>query len=125
MVDTKILLDDAIVEAISNLDDLEPGSAERASAVAELDKLYRLKIEETKVDKEYEEKWHNRAENQAVFEEDVKARKIDWALRVVAIATPLVFSAVQMHKVFKFEETGTITSAASRWTINGLPKLWK
>lgn len=125
MVEIKNLLDDAIVEAIQNLENLEPGSAERASAVAELDKLYRLKIEETKVDKEYEEKWHNRVENQVVFEEDVKSRKIDHVLRIVGIATPLIFSAVQMHKVFKFEETGTITSAASRWTLNGLPKLWK
>lgn len=125
MVDTKDLLDDAIVTAIENLDKLEVGSEERASAVEELSKLYKLKNEETKIDKEYEEKWHERVEKQVVFEEECKSKRIDWVLRTIGIGAPLIFSAYQMHKVFKFEETGTITSAASRWTINGLPKLWK
>ena len=125
MVDTKDLLDDAIVTAIENLDGLAPGSDERASAVEELNKLYKLKLEETKTEKEYEEKWHQRVMQNENFEEDVKARRVDWVLRGIGIGVPLIFTTYQMHKVLKFEKDGVITSAVSRWTINGLPKLWK
>lgn len=118
MSETKNLLEREIESQIQNLSVMESGSQEKASAVEDLTKLYKLKIEETKIDKEYEEKWHNRAENQVAFEEDSKYKKLRLVLDAVGITAPLVFYGVWMSKGLKFEETGAFTSSTFRGLIS-------
>lgn len=117
MVETKELLEKEIESQIIGLSTMESGSQEKASAVDDVAKLYKLKLEEVKIDKEYEEKWCNRQENQVVFEEENKLKKVRVVLDVVGIAAPLIFYGVWMGRGFKFEETGAFTSTTFRGLI--------
>lgn len=49
-------LDDAILNSILDIDTLTSGSKERTAAVEDLNKLYRLRLEEEKTEKEYKDK---------------------------------------------------------------------
>lgn len=112
---TKSLLDEAIDAAKLNLDISEPGSEGRKEAVNELEKLYKLKLEETKTNLEFEEKWHRRVMDSEAFEEQVKARKIDNILRAAGIGLPIGVSLIFTVWGFKFEEEGTFTSDTFKW----------
>ena len=56
MSDIKTLLDGELAVEIENLSVMENGSPEKASAVKQIDTLYRLKIEDYKLEREYAEK---------------------------------------------------------------------
>lgn len=118
MVETKDLLEKEIESQIQSLSTMESGSQEKASAVDDVAKLYKLKLEEAKLDKEYEEKWHNRAENQVVFEDESRLKKLRLVLDAAGIAAPLIFYGVWMGRGLKFEETGAFTSSTFRGLIN-------
>lgn len=139
----KDLLDRQIVTEIENLDSLESGSKEKSAAVEDLAKLYKLKIEEFKADWEVDDKISRRdAEREAreqeqenheeemsrqttlensKLEEAKKDRVIRIIIAGVELTVPLIFYGIWMHKGFKFEETGTITSS----TFRGLTKFFR
>lgn len=143
----KDLLSEEIKTQIQNLSKLNPGSAEKSKAVDDLATLYKLKIDETKMELDLDEKQvrremdrENRLKNDALKEqqlkdeksvrerdelirkeqltEQVKDRYIRLGIAVAEIILPLIFYSKWMKKGFKFEETGTFTSTTFRGLFN-------
>jgi len=98
------LLGEEIKTEIRNLSTLEEGSKEKSTAIEDLAKLYRLRIEETK--------------NEWDFNEKVKDRYFRLGVEAAAIILPLIFYGIWMRRGFKFEETGTFTSTTFRSLFN-------
>ena len=123
------MLDEVIEAQISGLGSMTFGSSEREKAVSDLAELYRLKIEEVKGDREYEEKLR-RLENEEVDQsrerdlkyaqlaEQAKERYFKYGLAAAETLATLLFYGRWMKKGFKFEETGTFTSATFKGLIN-------
>ena len=123
------LLGEEIKSQIESLSSLETGSKEQSEAVDNLAKLYRLRIEDNKNNWEYSEKFDRRemedeAQNRDEqfkknqLEEQVKDRYLRFGVNIAEVILPLIFYASWMKKGFKFEETGTFTSATFRVLFN-------
>lgn len=116
------LLEEEIKAEIRDLSTLEPGSKEKSTAIEDLAKLYKLRIEETKNEWDFTEKYESRnsdiqfKKNQ--LEEQVKDRYFKFGVEVASIILPLIFYAAWMKRGFKFEETGTYTSTTFRSLFN-------
>jgi len=116
------LLEEEIKREIRDLSTLEPGSKEKSTAIEDLAKLYRLRIEETRNEWDFNEKYESRdsdiqfKKNQ--LEEQVKDRYFRLGVEAAGIILPLIFYAVWMKRGFKFEETGTYTSTTFRGLFN-------
>ena len=143
----KDLLSEEIKTQIQYLSKLDPGSAEKSKAVDDLATLYKLKIDETKMELDFDEKQarrkmdkENRLKDDALKEqqlkdensvrerdelirkeqlaEQVKDRYIRLGIAAAEIILPLIFYSKWMKKGFKFEETGTFTSTTFRGLFN-------
>ena len=110
----KELLDERIKTDIEGLTVMEPGSEEKEREVENLTKLYKLRIEEDKSERE--------------SEDACKSTIVD-AVKIGAEVGLALFNAAfvgyWMCKTFKFEETGSITSGAGRGVFNKILKLIK
>lgn len=114
----KTMLEEEIRNEIENLSFLSAGSEEHTTAVENLAKLYRLKLDEDKTSMEYLEKTQNCESDKgfkcAQLEEAVKDRYVRIGIAVAELVLPLMFYAVWMRRGFKFEENGTYTSTTFR-----------
>lgn len=140
-------LEEEIQTEIEDLSNFETGSKEKAAAIDDLVKLYKLKIEEDKgerdsIDKENERNLtaqeHDREATlkESQFEhstgldysesklkkdqlsEQIKDRYFRVALEVAGIIIPLIFYATWMRKGFEFEKEGTFTSTTFKGLFN-------
>lgn len=111
---TKELLDERIKTDIEGLSVLEPGSEQKATEVENLTKLYKLRIDEDKSERESEDTQKKSAIDKAKIVSEVGLGGLN-----------LVVVCYWMCKTFKFEETGSITSAAGRGVFNKILKLIK
>lgn len=123
--DIRDLLEEEIKSEINDLSNLTSGSKEKSTAIDDLVKLYRLKIEETKTELESMEKREESEERgleyifkKAQFGEQVKDRYFKIGIEVAGLILPLIFYGAWMRKGFKFEETGTYTSTTFRGLFN-------
>lgn len=123
------MLDDAIIQALEDLEDLEKGSENYAKAVENVVKLYKLRLEEAKSKHEAEQQLAaaereaaNREREAQLKErqlaEQVKDRYFKLGVDTAGILLPLAFYAVWMRRGFKFEESGTFTSTTFRGLFN-------
>ncbi len=116
------LLEEEIKAEIRDLSTLEPGSKEKSTAIEDLAKLYKLRIEETKNEWDFNEKYESRDSDMQFkknqLEEQVKDRYFRFGVEVASIILPLIFYAAWMKRGFKFEETGTYTSTTFRSLFN-------
>jgi len=116
------LLEEEIKTEIRDLSTLEPGSKEKSTAIEDLAKLYRLRIEETRNEWDFNEKYESRDSDMQFkknqLEEQVKDRYFRLGVEVASIILPLIFYGIWMRKGFKFEETGTFTSTTFRGLFN-------
>jgi hypothetical protein len=110
MVETKAkeLLEKEVETQIGNLSHIAPGSEEMTTAVENVNKLYKLKIEDERLREEAKDKW------------------IKLGGDMAKLGAVLMFYGTWMRKGFKFEEVGSITSSTFRSLIGNfkLPKLW-
>ena len=111
MDQTKELLTRQIDTEIQNLATMEAGSEEKTATIDGLTKLYKLRIEETKNEKELKAQ---EAERDILKKDKIVGR----VLEGVGIGLPLVFSWIWMKKGFKFETEGTYTSQTFRTLWN-------
>lgn len=125
----KELLSEEIAEEIQALSTLEAGSKEKSTAIDDLTKLYKLRIEESKSEWEADEKYNRRVmEDEANTRDDelkqiqiaeqVKDRYFRLGIAAAELMIPLMFYGIWMKKGFKFEETGTYTSTTFRGLFN-------
>jgi len=118
----KDLLAEEIKEEIRNLSDLNPGSEEKSKAIDDVAKLYKLRIEETKAEWDFQAKYESMErddemkKNQLV--QEVRNRYFRVGIDVAGVVLPLIFYAVWMQRGFKFEETGAYTSTTFRGLFN-------
>jgi len=116
------LLEEEIKAEIRDLSTLEPGSKEKSTAIEDLAKLYKLRIEETKNEWDFSEKYDAREGDIQLkkdqLEEQVKDRYFRLGVEAAGIILPLIFYAIWMKRGFKFEETGTYTSTTFRGLFN-------
>ena len=94
--DLSDLLEKEIKTEIQNLSILETGSKEKSTAIDDLTKLYKLRIEE----------------------ESRKDRFLRVGVEAAGIILPLIFYGIWLRRGFKFEETGTFTSTTFRNLFN-------
>lgn len=125
----KELLSEEIAEEIQALSTLEAGSKEKSTAIDDLTKLYKLRIEENKSEWEADEKYNRRVMEdesntrddelkQIQIAEQVKDRYFRLGIAAAELMIPLMFYGIWMKKGFKFEETGTYTSTTFRGLFN-------
>ncbi|MCD7860970.1 MAG: hypothetical protein LUG25_03555 [Oscillospiraceae bacterium] len=125
MNESKDMLEEAIERSFEDLKNLDAGSEERKTAVEDLAKLYRLKIDENKADDEVALKETEQDLARQTKDDDRKEQRREHWVRVgIAggeIILPLAFYAFWLQSGFKFEETGVFTSP----TFKGLTKWFK
>lgn len=118
MNEIKELLEKEIVACIKDLSLLTVGSKEKSSAVEDLATLYKLRIEETKIELETSEKIEARKSDDRIrmfqLDKEVIDRYLRLGIDVANVVAPMMFYAVWMDRGFKFEETGTFTSNTFR-----------
>ena len=116
------LLGEEIKTEIQKLSSLESGSKEKSTAIEDLATLYRLRIEETKNELDFDEKYDSRVSDQLLkkeqLDEQVKDRYFRLGVEAASILLPMMFYAVWMRRGFRFEETGTYTSTTFRGLFN-------
>lgn len=129
-------LEDEILGEFEDLKNLESGSKEQQMVIENVTKLYRLGLEQSKTDTEWDEIC-NRRETEAKREADelsererdeqfrreqlseqAKDRYFRLGVEVAGILLPIMFYATWMKRGFKFEETGTYTSTTFRGLFN-------
>lgn len=93
---------------------MEDGTEEKNRAIDGLNKLYRLRSDEIKDERDFAAE-EARRKSQGLMD---RARLV---VEVAGIVVPVVFYGVWMNRGFKFEETGTYTSK----TFMGLTKFFK
>lgn len=105
------------------------GTDERKQMVNDLDKLYRLYLEDIKTECDITDSGDRFIADQKQRELDNEYRKVQWSvdrkdkiIRYVldgaAIVVPASVSIFMLLQGFKFEETGTVTSKFFQWIIN-------
>ena len=133
----KVLLDKTIKSDILEIGKMDIGSEERKCAIEDLVKIYKLRIDETKNDKDICERREARImemderrearfmerdtksrDKQEDLRELVKDRYFRVGIAVAEIGLPLVFYAVWMKRGFEFEESGAYTSTTFRGLFN-------
>lgn len=125
----KDLLNEEIAMEIQNLSEFKAGSDEKSSAIDDLTKLYKLRIEENKSEWDADENYDRRVMEgeantkddelkQKQLEEQVKERYFRVGVAAAELMVPLIFYGIWMRKGFKFEETGTYTSKTFTGLIN-------
>lgn len=125
----KNLLSEEIAAEIQALSELSSGSKEKSTAIDDLTKLYKLRIEENKSEWDADEKYNRRMmeeeintrENEAKhiqLAEQIKDRYFRVGIAAAELVIPLMFYGIWMKKGFKFEETGTYTSTTFKGLFN-------
>ncbi len=123
------LLSGEISREIQALSRLNAGSKEKSTAIDNLAKLYKLRIEESKNDWEYDEKYNRRVMEEEAgtrdeemkrtqLSEQIKDRYFRLGIAAAELMIPLMFYGIWMKRGFKFEETGTYTSTTFRGLFN-------
>ena len=123
--DARELLEGEIKSQIQNISSMPNGTEEKTRAIDNLVKLYKLKLDETKIEMEHDEKEfeatdrsleHDLKKNQ--FDEQIKERYFKLGIAAAELLIPLIFYGIWMRKGFKFEENGTYTSTTFRNLFN-------
>ena len=114
MDEAKELLTNQLTEEIRKLSTMEDGSEEKTATINGINQLYKLKIEEARLESE-------KAAQEVERTEQKRDRIFRYALDGALGVAPLIFYGIWMKRGFKFEETGTFTSS----TFRGLTKFFK
>lgn len=119
------LLEEEITNQFKALDSLDYGSEEHSRAVEDLTKLYKLKLDESKANREFEDRLSNQIKEDEFKKTQLETQKFDIFIRaglvILEVGGTLLFYNRWMKKGLKFEETGTFTSN----TFRGLTKFFK
>jgi len=116
MAEIKSLLDGVIETTLQDLEGLSPDA--QSAAIENLATLHKLRIEEIKAEAEAEDKRENVQVKKRQLNEQVIDRYVNLGIAVAELVLPLIFYGVWMGKGFKFEESGTYTSATFKNLFN-------
>lgn len=117
----KELLEKSITNEFENLESLVTDD-DRKQAINNIVNLYKLYIDETKIENEYLIKVGEQEMKAEQFNKEIEKQLTERQLRIImeaaGITLPLLFYAVWMKKGFKFEETGVFTSTTFKGLFN-------
>ena len=116
-----ILLDGMIEEELNNVKTLQPGTKEKTDAIEDLNQLYKLRIEEAKIE---QERAHNNRDielRRVQLESQAKDRRVNVGLQIGLSMASLVAYDLWYRRGLKFEETGVIRS---RWIRNLVSRMF-
>lgn len=108
-MDNNQKIEEVIASEIENLKNLEPGSAEKAKEVQNIDTLYRLNLEQAK----FKQQQSDMSEK---LEHETKQALIKSGTDILKTVIPLGVYGICYAKGLQFEETGAFTSQ----TVKGL-----
>ena len=111
-------VDEMLLEDLKDVNTMDFGTEERKAAVDQIEKMYKLrqedeKLEESKMAREEQEKVQAIVEGTKLIEHLVES-----ALSMLAVGGFL-------STILKFEETGSIAAAGSRLGLNLVTRLFK
>lgn len=127
MDETKELLTMQLAEDIRALSTLK--GDEKTAAVENIAKLYKLKIEEIRIDVEKEakrielENQHN--EKVSELQNSKRDKYIQYAITGASSLSGMAFCWICLRNITKFEETGVYRSSAFRILSNSIGRLFK
>lgn len=114
------LLDQAIEQEILKLETLEPGSKERSDVVIAINQLYKLRIEEDKIEQENAASTREEVLKQAELRSRFFDRLANIGLQVGLTGLSLFAYNKWFNRGLKFNETGTITDPMTKGLLNRL-----
>lgn len=112
------LLDEEIVRRLKGLTSMESGSKEIGVAIEDVEHLFKMRVEERKLNNELESNAREERDKLVENASRAKDRYIRLGLDVAGLILPLMFYGIWMAKGLKFEETGTFTSTTFRTLFN-------
>lgn len=118
MSEIQKLLDEEIVQRLKGLNGLESGSKEIGAAIEDVEHLFKMRVEERKLNNELESNARDERDKLVENAARAKDRYIRLGLDVAGLILPLAFYGIWMAKGLKFEETGTFTSTTFRNLFN-------
>lgn len=118
MNDLKKMLEEVIEKDLADLRDIEHDADEREALVTSVDKLYKLKQEDEKIE---EAKEARKEKNSNDLKLGILGKLSDTLVSGVSIAAFVGLA----RTMFQFEETGTIAASASRMIINRFGKIFR
>lgn len=120
-------LDTAILDALERINKLPDGSKEQFLAIKACAELYKARDQQYKAESEYhatiDAKEQEIKAKEKELEHEKEENKKNRTVQMVSNAGSLGFWAWQLHKVLKFEETGTVTSIVFRTLIKAVKLL--
>lgn len=125
MDEIKDLLGEEIKKEINNLSSLGDATEKKSKAIDDIAKLYKLKLEQDKIEAELEEN-RNRNELEKMAKDDERVsreeqrkgvnldRVINVGLQVLTVVGGWIAYDIWHRRGLKFEETGSVTSPFTR-----------
>lgn len=135
-------LEDEILTELQKLDGITVGSKEHQTAVEDISKLYRIGLEESRADCDYDEKYHRREIDTEHEKNELSKQERDEQIRREQIAKQDRFQKISLAATtglgllelivlvrahrddLRFEETGSFTSRSAQH-VSGLRRLFK
>lgn len=108
------LLDEAIEREIMNLRNYSVNSEERSDTINSLTQLYKLRIEEEKIEQELAISARDEAMKQAELESRARDRLFNIGLQIGLTGLSLIAYNAWLNRGLKFQETGTFTDPMTR-----------
>lgn len=110
-------LNEVLSKELERVSALDASDKSRTSAISDVEKLYRLMLDEREIN--YKERCANhdieasdvgQHDQEIMFKEDQKHKFIDHVIRVLEFTLPLVCYGIWTKRGFRFEENGVYTS---------------
>lgn len=118
MNDISSLLNEEIVRRLKELPDMEAGTKEIGAAIEDIEHLFKMRVEERKLDSEDQAKACEQHDKQLENVVRAKDRWLRFGLDAAGLIMPMIFYGIWMRRGFRFEETGTFTSKTFLNLIN-------
>ena len=118
MNDISSLLNEEIVRRLKELPDMEAGTKEIGAAIEDIEHLFKMRVEERKLDSEDQARVCEQHDKQLENVVRAKDRWLRFGLDAAGLIMPMIFYGIWMRRGFRFEETGTFTSKTFLNLIN-------
>ena len=102
-MEVKNLLDEEIERMLSHIESMEYGTEAREAVIDELNKLYKLRIDEEKIRQEYEKENVQKADQ-------IIERRFRYGTMLLELIVPLLAYGRWYHKGLIFEKTNVVAS---------------
>ena len=102
-------LDKELKRQLDDISQMTEGEEKTSRAIEDFTKLYKLTLEDDKVDLECEKTYQESLNGTS---EQKKERLVKIGIAAAELVLPLMFYAVWFRKGLKFEETGSFTSTS-------------